>query len=108
MIFSRPLNALAAFVQACFPRIDYQALYPGTVVRQNGSNSFDVQPDSKKLPGLNNRPIESGVPGMVLTLSMSPPPRVLIGFRNADPSLPFILLWESGAVVTELDLSAAL
>lgn len=113
MIFDRLKSSFIAAVQAAFPRIDYLALYAGTVVAQGGANSFDVTPDDAKVPGLSGVPIELGLPGLTLQLDLSSKPRCLIGWKNGDPKLPYVTLWESGAAAlkttidaTELDLGA--
>lgn len=113
MTFDRLKSSFIAAVQAAFPRIDYLALYAGTVVAQGGANSFDVTPDDAKVPGLSGVPIELGLPGLTLQLDLSSKPRCLIGWKNGDPKLPYVTLWESGAAAlkttidaTELDLGA--
>lgn len=114
MIFDRVKAGFLSAVQAAFPRIDYLALYAGTVVAQGGANSFDVTPDDARVPGLSGVPIELGLPGLTLQLDLTSKPRCLIGWKNGDPQQPYIALWESGAVATkttidatELDLGAA-
>lgn len=106
MKFDRLKETFLAAARAAFPRIDYLALYAGTVVAQGGDNSFDVQPDDARVPGLSGVPILLGLPGLKLQLDLSSKPRCLIGWKNGDPALPYITLWESGAAALKVTLDA--
>jgi hypothetical protein len=112
--FDRLKAGFIGAARAAFPRIDYLALYAGTIVAQGGANSFDVQPDDARVPGLSQVPIELGLPGLTLQLDLNSKPRCLIGWKNGNPALPYVTLFESGAAAlkvtfdaTELDLGAA-
>lgn len=95
MNLDRTKQALAAFVLAQFPQIDYLALYGGKVVAQGGANAFDFQPDDPRIPGVSGVPIKLPFPGFALTLDPTQSPRALLGWQNGDPSLPELRLWES-------------
>src|SRR5512133_210126 len=91
----RLLEAIRALVDACVgQRLDYQALYPCTVVAQDGLGRLDLLPDDAKIrgTGFQGVPILSGLPGFVSTVA--PGARVLLGFRGGDPQRPFAALWE--------------
>lgn len=93
-MFDRVKAGLASFVLGCLPRFDYMARYPGTVVAQTGTNSFDFQPDSSAVPGVSSVPVRLGMPGLTLHLTLGSKPRALLGFAGGDPSAPFLDLWE--------------
>lgn len=93
-MFDRVKQGLARFVIGLFPRMDYLASYPGTVVTQGGSNSFDFQPDSKRVPGVSGVPVRMGLPGVTLQLSLGQKPRCLLSFAEGDPAQPYLMLWE--------------
>ena len=92
-VFDRAKAGLAAFVAAVFPRVDYLALYPATIVQQRGPNSFDVQPDNPSIPGMSGIPIWLPFPGMAVTLNAGQKPRCLVGFAEGDPTKPYVSLW---------------
>lgn len=93
-MFDRAKAGLANFVRGVFPRFDYFARYPGTVVKQGGNNSFDFQPDSTRVPGLSGLPVRFGLPGVSVQLALNSRPRCLLGFFGGDPTQPFLDLWE--------------
>lgn len=95
MIFDRLKAGLANFVLGVFPRYDYLARYPGRVVAQRGANSFDFQPDSPSVPGVSGVPVRFGLPGVTVQLNLGSSPRCLLGFVGADPSQPFLDIWEA-------------
>ena len=90
---------MAAFVRGLFPRIDYLARYPGTIVSQSG-NLFDFQPDSPNLPGMSGLPVRFGMPGVTVQLNLANKPRCLLGFDGGNPSAPYLELWEQPGLST--------
>jgi hypothetical protein len=95
---------LAAFVKGSIPQVDYFGQYPGRVMNQRGSNSFDFQPDDSRLPGMTGIPIKLPFPGFGLTLDLSASPRAVVAFANGDPSAPELHLWEfPGAAILTMD-----
>lgn len=91
----RLLDAIRAIVEACVgQRLDYQALYPCTVVAQDGSGNLDLLPDDAKIrgTGFSGIPLLSGVAGMISTVPVGS--RVLLGFRAGDPTRPYAAQWE--------------
>jgi hypothetical protein len=91
----RLLEAIRAIVDACVgQRLDYQALYPCTVVAQDGLGLLDLLPDDARIrgTGFQGIPILSGVAGMISTVPAGS--RVLLGFRGGDPQRPFAAMWE--------------
>ncbi len=104
MNLDRIKEPLQAFVRASLPAVDYLAQYPGQVVNQRGSNSFDFVPDDPRIPGVTGVPIKLPFPGFSLTLDVSQQPRALLAFANGSPMLPELHLWEApGAAVIEID-----
>jgi hypothetical protein len=94
MKLDRIKKALANFVESCLPRIDYLATYPGRVVAQGGTNSFDFQPDSTKVPGVSGVPVRFGLPGVSVQLALGSSPRATLAFAEGDPAQGFLDLWE--------------
>lgn len=92
--FDRIKAGLGNFVRGVFPRIDYLARFPGTVVAQGGANSFDFEPDSRVIPGVSGVPVRFGLPGVSVQLALGNKPRAMLGFAGGNPSAPFLDLWE--------------
>lgn len=80
------------FTQQLTRRLDYQALYPGTVLIDHGNMTLDVRPDLPKvaaaLPDLVEIPLKVIFPGLV-SVKLTAGARVLVGFEHGDPSRPF-------------------
>lgn len=94
-------DALADLVEAIVgPRIDRLALYPATVVSQAGDGTIDVLPDDAKVRGLglSGLRLRYGLPGFVATVPALS--RVLIGWEAGDPTRPYAMAWEAGAVTS--------
>ena len=100
----RVKEALEAFIRRVTSRLDYCALYPARVAKQNSDGSLELVPDDERLPGLSRVPIRYGLPGARATLEADS--RVAIGFENSDPSRPVVVFWEQGAV-SRLELTAS-
>lgn len=98
---SRLFTAFARLVDALTARIDYQALYPAAVVKQNADGTLDLQPESDKLGALASVPIRLGIPGASVKVSGG---RVLIQFENGEADRPVATLWDTSALV-ELSLN---
>lgn len=90
-----------------FPRIDYLKLYRARVSGQSADlTKVDVIPDNADIPGLSAVPLYHGLPGFKTQLQLSPPPYVIIGFLEGDPSKPYVHGWEGGESCTKLILEA--
>ena len=96
---------LEAIVEARLrPRIDYLALYPSTVVSQNGAWLLELLPDNPRVrgEGCTGIRLRNGLPGFSCRVEKGS--RVVLGFEDGDPSKPFAALWEpsDGGDVTEV------
>lgn len=98
MNLDRTKQGMAKFVAAQSPRVDYLAMYAGTVVAQRGANSFDFQPDDPRIPSLAGIPIKLPFPGFSLTLDPSANSRALLGWVQGDPAQPELRLWEAAGL----------
>lgn len=94
MNLDRQKEALAGFVLAQLPQVDYLASYGGRVVSQGGANAFDFQPDDPRIPGMSGIPTRLPFPGFQLTLNAGSSPRAMVGWDGGDPSKPQLRLWE--------------
>ena len=82
--------ALAALVRAETRRVDYHALYPASVVSQDGAGGpLDLRPDTEALPPPQAVPLRC-VNGVKLTVPAGT--RVLLGYEGGDPSRPYAVL----------------
>ncbi len=82
--------ALAAIVRAETRRVDLFALYPASVLSQDGAGGpLDLRPDSAALPPPQAVPLR-GVLGVKLTIPVGT--RVLLGYEAGDPSKPYAVL----------------
>jgi hypothetical protein len=82
--------AFAAIVRAETRRVDLFALYPATVLSQDGAGGpLDLRPDSDALPPPQAVPLRV-VNGVKLTLPAGT--RVLLGYEAGDPSKPYAVL----------------
>ena len=96
--------ALAAIVRAETRRVDYHALYPSTVLSQDGAGgALELRPDSDLLPPPQAVPLRT-LPGVQLTIPAGT--RVLLGYEGGDPRRPFAALAEL-ANVTRLAVNGA-
>lgn len=92
----RVKGGLAAFVRSLFPRVDYYALYPSTVVKQNADGTLELTPDDQRFAGMSGVPIRYGLPDVSATMTNGA--RVLLGFAGGDPAKPIAVLWESASI----------
>lgn len=83
---------LAEFVDLVMRRVDYHALYAGTVVAQSGA-LVDVKCDSPTMPQLRAVKVRHGLPGASSTLPQGV--RVLVGFEDGDPAKPYVSQFEN-------------
>lgn len=96
--------ALAALVRAETRRVDYHALYPATVVRQDGAGGpLDLRPDTDAIAPPQAVPLRT-LPGVKLTIPAGT--RVLLGYEGGDPRRPYAGLAEF-ADVTRLAVNGA-
>lgn len=82
--------AIAAIIRAETRRMDFHALYPASVVSQDGAGGpLDLRPDAEALPAPQAVPLRV-VNGVKLTLPAGT--RVLLGYEAGDPSKPYATL----------------
>lgn len=99
----RLTDSLRALVESFVgKRLDYQALYPATVVNMMPSGTVDVVPDDAKIrgTGFQGIPIRHGLPGF--TVEVSHGSRGLLGFEAGDPQRPYFSLWQNGTWVDSI------
>jgi hypothetical protein len=86
----------ATFVRSLLPRLDYQALYPARVVKQNADGTLELIADNPKLGRtLSAIQLRRRTPGEIV--KVAPGSRVLLGFEEGDPRKPVALLFELGS-----------
>lgn len=91
-------DAEEKFIEQTLPGIDYLAHYPGTIVSQSGQ-TFDFQPDSDRVPGLQGLTLNTG-PGVEVTIDPLASPRATLFFANGDPGLPQLAIGDTPGLVT--------
>lgn len=80
----------AAIVRAEMRRVDYHALYPASVLSQDGAGGpLDLRPDTNAIAPPQAVPLRC-VNGVKLTLPAGT--RVLLGYEGGDPSKPYATL----------------
>jgi hypothetical protein len=88
---------LEAMVDEKARRMDYLAMYPGSVVkwqRAGGVDKLDVRLDDQRFgPGLTAVPLRVGIPGVLVEVPKGA--RVLVGFENGSPAQPVAHLWQT-------------
>lgn len=94
----------AALARQALPTVDYFALYRARVVRQAGA-LLDVVPDDQRLPTMSEIPLKIGIPGA--EVDFAPGAYVLVGWEGGDPARPHAMVWEGGATVISLRVTAA-
>lgn len=92
---------LEAMVDEKARRMDYLAMYPGSVVkwqRSGGVDKLDVRMDDQRFgPGLTSIPLRTGIPGVLVEVPKGS--RVLVGFENGSPSAPVAHLWQASQAI---------
>lgn len=83
----RLTGALKAMVNQWLKRVDYLALYPGSIVTTHADGTVDFQPDSDQVPGVGNVPFKTGLPGATVKCHNT---RGLLGFEGGDPGQPYV------------------
>jgi hypothetical protein len=99
----RLADSLRALVESFVgKRLDYQALYPCTVVNFMPTGVVDVVPDDPKFrgTGFQGIKIRHGLPGF--TCEVSHGARGLLGFDAGDPQRPYFSLWDNGTWVDSI------
>lgn len=81
-------------------RVDYLARYACIVVQQDAAGLLELKPDDPRIPSLQGIPIGLGLPGARVKVPKGA--RVLLTWRDGDPSQPIAELWESGTGMTEI------
>jgi len=94
-------SGLEAIVDEKTRRMDYLALYPGSVVawsRSAGVDRLDVRLDDQRFgPGLTAIPLRVGIPGLLVEVPKGS--RVLVGFENGSPAAPIAHLWQTSQAI---------
>lgn len=91
---------LARFVRSTIDPLDYLAMYPARIAAQQAVAPYlvDVQPDDKRLPGLQGVPLRLGIPEATAQVALGS--RVLVGFENGDPAKPYAAAWDAASLTT--------
>lgn len=100
MSLDRLKQSIAAVVDSLVGRrLDYQALYPCTVVVQDALERLELLADDERVrgAGIVAVPIRHGLPGV--TVKVAPGARVLLGFEAGDPTRPYAALWDPSSLV---------
>lgn len=92
----RLVDAVARVVAALTRRLDYQSLYPATVVAQDGDGTLHLTPDDPRVPGCRGVPIRHGLPGVRVKVPTGA--RVLLTYEGGDPRAPVATLWDAPSV----------
>ncbi|MDX1526977.1 MAG: hypothetical protein R3337_00030 [Gammaproteobacteria bacterium] len=93
------MRALIRLIEFFLEPTKYHGRYVCTVERQSEDwSTLDLTPDEPKIrsAGLQAVPIWHGLPGVEVRVAQGS--RVMLGFRDGDPSKPFASLWEYGQV----------
>lgn len=101
-VWSALLNAFLG--RKAVKTVDACALYWGVVVKVNGAK-LDVMLDSKDIASPTGIPLLVGISG---ALTLTGGERVLVGFRNGDPSQPYVFGIEQGTSAQETTIAASL
>jgi hypothetical protein len=84
--------------------VDACALYWGVIVKASG-NKVDVRLDTDQIASPSNVPLYLGLPGSSVTLQGGE--RVLVGFRNGDPTQPYAIAFEFSASMLTVSVTAS-
>lgn len=96
MRLDRLKDSLLALAGPLTRRIDYSAKHAATVVKQNDDGSLELAFADPGLKPLSNVAISYGVPG--ITVKLKSGGAVVAGFTNADPALPYALVFDQASV----------
>lgn len=106
---SRALAPLVAIINHVMRRVDYLALYAAEVVSQNDDGTLElVMADAevaKRVGPASRVPIKYGAPGYSAR-GVKKGARVLYGWENGDPRLPYASLWSDPSAVADVALTA--
>lgn len=105
MDFDRLKGAFAALTKSVMSRVDFFALYPCKVLKQNADGTLELQPEVSRLPGFSQVPIRYTIPGMKVTIQSKDLSgcRACVGFEDGDPRRPYATLF-IGTDFTTLEL----
>jgi len=100
-------KALFAIVRSSRPTVDYFAYYSAKVVVQSADRStVDVVPEDSRLPSaMAQVPLDLGIPGA--TVAIPAGAMVMVGWRNGDPQRAYAFLFQKGAEVFTISITAA-
>ena len=100
-------KALFAIVRSSRPTVDYFAYYSAKVVVQSADRStVDVAPEDSRLPSaMAQVPLDLGIPGA--TVAIPAGAMVMVGWRNGDPQRSYAFLFQKGAEVFTISITAA-
>lgn len=93
-----PRTRLSRFIRWVMRDTLYHGTYECTVERQHDDDTLDLLPDDERLrgTGLSRVEIWHGLPGVRVRVRIGA--RVLLAFRDGDPSKPYASLWQRGSI----------
>jgi hypothetical protein len=93
-----PKSRLANFIRWVMRDTIYHGTYECTVERQHDDDSLDLLPDDERVRGTGLSRVElwHGLPGVRVKVVVGS--RVLLAFRNGDPTKPYASLWQRGSI----------
>ncbi len=92
--------ALERFVRAASPNFDFYSWHAGRIVAPGSvAGTFDFQPDSSRLPGLQDVPLKTGIPGITLKLNPGVSPRCFLFFEEGRPDKPELALFDKAGLL---------
>lgn len=96
-------TAFTKIVRQMTRTMDFLAMYPATVVSQNGDGSLELKMKSDRMPSMSRIPIRYGVPGVSAKIKSGSV--VAVEFERGDPSSPVATVWNRESV-SELTIKA--
>lgn len=97
--------ALERFIRWVMRDVTYHRRYSASIERDRGDGTFDLIPDDPAMrgTGLQAVPDRVGIAGT--GAQVQPGTRCVFAFADADPSKPWIVVWEyaQGSAVVSLD-----
>jgi hypothetical protein len=101
-------DAFLGIIQAMTPPAALQQLHPGTIVAPGAlPNTFDFQPDDPTIPGLQDVPIKTGTPGILVVADPTQSPRCRLGWDGGDPSKPYLALCDGPGGLLGLSVASS-
>lgn len=95
--------ALTKIVRQMTRTIDFLAMYPARVVKQNGDGTLELRLSSERMPSMSRIPIRYGVPGVRAKVKAGS--FVAVEFERGSPASPVATVWDRESV-SELTIKA--